>query len=146
MEAFREFISGIQDPEQRARTEEVLRWVAATFPDLKARIAWNQPVFTDHGTYIVGFSLAKGHLAVGQEAAAIRHFAAELAVGGHSFSRMLIRFPWGKPVDYKLLEKVIRYNIEDKKDCPTFCRGREAAEPAAQPEVAQDEKTAIHGR
>ncbi len=128
MEEFREFIGSIQDPDQRARTEEVLSWVAETFPGLEARIAWNQPMFTDHGTYIVGFSLAKGHLAVGQEAAAIRHFAEELAAGGHSFSKMLIRFPWEKPVDYKLLEKVIRYNIDDKKDCRTFWRSREEGE------------------
>lgn len=33
---------------------EVLDWVAEHYPELELRIAWNQPLFTHHGTYIIG--------------------------------------------------------------------------------------------
>ncbi|WP_317765313.1 iron chaperone [Pediococcus ethanolidurans] len=71
MNTFAEFISAIEDPKHRARVEEVLTWVSETFPQLKTRIAWNQPMFTDHGTFIVGFSISKKHMAFTPEEAGI---------------------------------------------------------------------------
>lgn len=46
----------------RAQLITLLNWVHTTFPQLKARVAWNQPMFTDHDTFIIGFSTAKDHL------------------------------------------------------------------------------------
>jgi hypothetical protein len=63
MEVFAEYLARIDNPQHRARTEEVLGWVTKKFPNLMPKIAWNQPMFTDHGTYIIGFSVAKHHLA-----------------------------------------------------------------------------------
>lgn len=34
--------------------EEVLGWVTKKFPNLKPKISWNQPILTDHGTFIIG--------------------------------------------------------------------------------------------
>lgn len=64
MEIFSEFLAKIDNPEHRERTEEVLSWVKNKFPNLEPVIKWNQPMFTDHGTYIIGFSVSKKHLAV----------------------------------------------------------------------------------
>lgn len=64
MEVFGEYLNGIGHPDHRERMEEMLGWVAGTFPDLEPVIKWNQPMFTDHGTYIIGFSVAKNHLSV----------------------------------------------------------------------------------
>ena len=41
---------------------------AEKFPQLKEENKWNQPMFNDHGTFIIGFSIAKGHIAVAPEA------------------------------------------------------------------------------
>ena len=122
MKEFEAFLAGIEDPQHRARTEEVLAFVAEKFPKLQPRIAWNQPMFTDHGTFIVGFSVAKKHLAVGPEIAGVKHFAAAIAAAGYSHTQMLVRFPWEKPVNYMLLEEMIAYNIKDKADCTSFWR------------------------
>lgn len=116
------FLDRIENPQHRARTEEVLLWVTDTFPNLEPRIAWNQPMFTDHGTFIVGFSVARHHLAVAPEEKALRRFSDDIRRSGYEHTKMLIRLPWEKPVDYALLEKIIRFNIEDKKDCTTFWR------------------------
>jgi uncharacterized protein YdhG (YjbR/CyaY superfamily) len=63
METFEEYIAQIVNPENQARMREVLDWVAQKFPNLAPRIAWNQPMFTDHGTFIIGFSASRHHLA-----------------------------------------------------------------------------------
>lgn len=122
MDVFDEFLAHISNAQNKARTEEVLLWVTATFPDLVPKIAWNQPMFTDHGTFIIAFSVAKQHLAVAPEKAGIRRFADDIALAGYDHGSDLMRIRWDKPVDYTLLEKMIRFNMEDKADCSTFWR------------------------
>jgi hypothetical protein len=92
------------------------------FPSLVPVIKWNQPIFTDHGTYIMGFSVAKVHLAVSPEQAGIHHFSEAIIEAGFEHSKMLIRVKWDQEMDYSLLEKMIDYNMADKADCKTFWR------------------------
>ncbi|WP_252501976.1 iron chaperone [Sporosarcina sp. Marseille-Q4943] len=122
MEAFAEFLAKIDNPEHRARTEEVLTWVKEKYPELSPVIKWNQPMFTDHGTYIIGFSVSKQHLAVSPEEAGVIHFSDQIVQAGYKHTKMLVQFPWNRPFDYELLEKMIDYNIADKAECTTFWR------------------------
>lgn len=122
MKVFANYLTDIENPEHRTRTEEVLNWVTNNYPDLVPKIAWNQPMFTDHGTFIIGFSTAKNHLAVTPEIEGINRFSNEITKSGYEHSKMLIRIPWDKSVDYSLLEKIIGFNILDKADCSTFWR------------------------
>lgn len=122
MKVFEDFIAKIDNPEHRARTEEVLAWVSEKYPNLVPVIKWNQPMFTDHDTYIIGFSISKQHLAVSPEEAGVIHFSDQIMKAGYKHTKMLVQFPWNKPFDYELLEKMIEYNIEDKTDCTTFWR------------------------
>jgi uncharacterized protein len=75
METFDEFLLKIDNVDHHKRTKEVLSWVMEKYPQLVPRLAWNQPMFTHHGTFIIAFSLAKQHLAVTPEQAGIAHFA-----------------------------------------------------------------------
>jgi uncharacterized protein YdhG (YjbR/CyaY superfamily) len=122
MEVFSEYLAHIDHPRNRARVEEVLEWVAKTFPNLKPKIAWNQPMFTDHDTFIIGFSIAKHHLAVAPERAGINRFADEIVRAGYDFTKELVRIRWDEPVDYSLLKKMIEFNMVDKAQCLTFWR------------------------
>ena len=122
MEVFAEYLARVENPQHRTRMEEVLSWVAMTFPNLVPRIAWNQPMFTAHGTFIIGFSVAKHHLAVAPERAAVSHFSAEILQFGYSHSQELLRIQWDRPVEFSLLAKMIEFNILDKADCATFWR------------------------
>lgn len=122
MNTFEEYLSSIEHPQHRARTEEVLGWITNRFPNLAQKIAWNQPMFTDHGTFIIGFSVSKKHLAVAPEKAAMEHFSEEIVQSGYEHTKELIRIPWDSPVDYALLEKLIGFNILDKAECSTFWR------------------------
>jgi len=122
MEVFAEFLTKIDNPVHRARTEEVFDWVTKKFPNLVPKIAWNQPMFTDHDTFIIGFSVSKQHLAVAPERAGISRFSDEIVQAGYDHTKELVRIKWNSPVDYSLLEKMIGFNILDKADCTTFWR------------------------
>lgn len=122
MDVWTAYLDRISEPQHRVITQDVLYWVKSSFPCLHAKIAWNQPMFTDHGTFIIGFSVAKHHLAVAPERAGIQHFSEEITKAGYQHSKELIRFPWNQRVDFVLLEKIIRFNIADKAHCSTFWR------------------------
>lgn len=122
MEDFLEFIEHINNGQQRARTQEVLEWVKSQFPNLEARIAWNQPMFTEHGTFIIGFSVSSKHLAVSPERAGMVRFTNEITKACYSQSKMLFRIRWEEPVNYILLDQIIRFNCIDKAECKTFWR------------------------
>ncbi|WP_067839260.1 iron chaperone [Amphibacillus sediminis] len=122
MDVFVEYLAGIDDPFHRERTEEVFTWIMTKYPHLQKEIKWKQPMFTDHGTYIIGFSVSKKHLAVAPESVAITHVENGILKAGYDYTKELIRIPWKSPVDYDLLEKMIDFNIKDKLDCTTFWR------------------------
>lgn len=122
MDVFADFLMGIDDPDHRIRVEEVLNWVAEKYPQLKKVVKWNQPMFTDHGTYIIGFSVSKKHLAAAPEAAGIIHCAEAIEEAGYDYTNQLVRIPWSSPVNYDLLAKMIEFNIQDKADYPKFWR------------------------
>ncbi|GFH97490.1 intracellular iron chaperone frataxin [Lachnospiraceae bacterium] len=121
-EVFEKYLSRIENETHRVRMREVLEWTKTRFPGLEPKIAWNQPVFTDHGTFIIGFSAAKQHFSVAPEPAAIRKFSREIQASGYSQGTNLFRIRWEEPVDYALLERIIEYNRQDKADCSAFWR------------------------
>ncbi|WP_346235074.1 iron chaperone [Lysinibacillus telephonicus] len=122
MEVFSKYLASIDNPDHRDRTEEILTWIANKFPNLNPEIKWNTPMFSDHGTFIIGFSTAKHHLSVSSEEAGIAHFVDDIAKAGYSSTKGLFRIPWNELVNYELLEKMIEFNIQDKADCTTFWR------------------------
>ena len=92
-----EFLATIHDADNRARMVEVLDWVAQHYPELELRIAWNQPMFTHHGTYIIGFSAASKHMAMAPERATMIRFEPVMRDRGTDFGKMLARRPGTSP-------------------------------------------------
>ncbi len=122
MKVFMDFLQNIENVFQRNRTEEILNWVNTKYPDLVPEIKYNQPMFIDHGTFIIGFSIAKNHLAISPEKKGIDHFSDRITKSGYDYTTHLMKLPWDKPIDYSLLEKVIEFNVSDKIDCTSFWR------------------------
>lgn len=122
METFDDFLTTIDDPERRAKLDDVFDWIRQTFPHLEERIAWNQPMFTDHGTFIIAFSVAKAHFAVAPEAVALEQFADRIKESGYTQTKQLFRIKWNQAVDYGLLNDIIAFNIKDKADHTSFWR------------------------
>src|SRR5690606_8982976 len=109
-----EFLAKIDDPIHRERMEEIFEWITNKYPNLEKVIKWNQPMFTDHGTFIIGFSVSKKHIAVAPESVTITHVEDDIVKAGYDYTKEIIRIPWNKTVDYHLLEKMIDFNIKDK--------------------------------
>lgn len=122
MNTFAEYLVKIDAPEQKERMEELFSWINETFPTLEPVIKWNQPMYTNHGTFIIGFSMAKKHMAVSPEHAGMVRFDDRIREAGYDRSKELIRIRWDQPVDYSLLKEMIEFNIKDKADCSTFWR------------------------
>ncbi|PID21543.1 iron chaperone [Sporosarcina sp. P3] len=122
MMVFSKYLASIDNPDHRDRIEEILNWVANEFPDLEPIIKWNTPMFSDHDTFIIGFSTAKHHISVSPEPAGIANFADDIAQLGYSATKGLFRIRWNEPIHYELLKKIIEFNIQDKADYTSFWR------------------------
>jgi len=85
------FSLSLPNDDKRARMVQVLNWVAQHYPELELRIAWNQPIFTHHGTYIIGFSAASKHMAVAPERATMIRFEQGMRERGTDFGTMFTR-------------------------------------------------------
>ena len=127
-----EYLATIPNDDNRARMVEVLDWVAKRYPELELRIAWNQPMFTHHGTYIIGFSAASKHMAVAPERATMIRFEPVMRERGTDFGKKVAHQPWDKPIDYELLDAFIQYQLAEKQDVTSFWRPKEHELAAAE--------------
>ena len=66
------------------------------------------PMFTHHGTYIIGLSAASKHMAMAPERATMIRFEQVMREHGTDFGTMLARQPWTKPFNYELLNAFIQ--------------------------------------
>ena len=140
-----EYLETIPNDDNRARMVDVLVWVGLTYPELELRIAWNQPVFTHHGTYIIGFSAASKHMTMAPERATMIRFEQVMRERGTDFGTMLARQPWTKSFDYELLDAFIQHQLAEKQDITSFWRPKEhelaaaeAVASGAQPPVVRE--------
>lgn len=122
MEIFDKWLMTIENPDHRSKMKELLDWIQKDFPRLGTVIKWNQPMFTDHGTFIIGFSTSKNHFSIGLEKPAVDEFKEEMEARGIDFSKMTVRVKWDESVDYELIKQLIAFQMEDKKECQTFWR------------------------
>ncbi|MFV0557653.1 MAG: iron chaperone [Enterococcus sp.] len=122
METFQDFLDTIADPTHRQQTSDSLNWVKEHFPELNPEVKWEQPMFTHHGTFIIGFSVSKKHLAVTPEVAGITHFKKAIEASGYDYTKGIIRIPWEQAIDYELLKKMIEFNLHEKAETTSFWR------------------------
>lgn len=115
-----EFLATIPKADNRARVVAVLDWVRQSYPELELRIAWNQPMFTHHGTYIIGFSAASTHMAMAPERATMIHFEQAMRERGTDFGTLFAREPWRKSFDYELLDAFVQYQLAHEQDTTSF--------------------------
>lgn len=141
-----EYLATIPNDYNRARMVDVLVWVGLTYPELELRIAWNQPMFTHHGTYIIGFSAASRHMAVAPERATMIRFEPVMRERGTDFGKMFARQPWNKPFDYELLDAFIQDQLTNKRDVTSFWRPKEHELAAAEAVASGEQPPTVRER
>ena len=139
-----EYLATIPNDDNRARMVDVLVWVGLTYPELELRIAWNQPMFTHHGTYVIGFSAASKHMAMAPERATMIRFEPVMRERGTDFGTMLARQPWNKPFDYELLDAFIQHQLEEKQEVTAFWRPKEHELAAAEAIASGAQPPIVH--
>lgn len=122
MITLQDYLETIQNEQEFIRMNEILMWIDSTYPELTFKYAWNQPMFTHHDTFIIGFSMAKQHLAIAPEVKGIQTFIEQIHASRYSSGSNIFRIKWSEPIDYELLDKIILFNIQDKQLCTTFWR------------------------
>lgn len=117
-----QYLNSIKNEKHRQCLKDVINWVTITFPDLDFKIAWNQPMFTHHDTFIIGFSASAKHFSIAPEAHTISVFEDKIKACGYTYGSNIFRIKWDEDIQYSLIEEIICFNIEEKKDCLTFWR------------------------
>ncbi|CAM4213843.1 iron chaperone [Erysipelothrix aquatica] len=117
-----EFLATLGDATQREKLASILTWIQSHFPHLEPVVKWNQPMFLDHGTFIIGFSVSKQHIAVAPEVAAMKQFELSIQEAGYKATSNLFRIKWHDAISWDLLEQIISFNIEDKRAVTSFWR------------------------
>lgn len=119
---FEEYINLIENKINQKKFIKLLEFIIQEFPNLETVIKWNQPMFIEHGTYIVGLNVTKNHINIAPERATMIHYADLIQKRDVSFTKMFIQMKWAKSIDFKLIKEIISFNIIDKKDTTSFWR------------------------
>ena len=119
---FNDYLNNIEQPDHRKKMEAIFNWVDTTFPELDKVIKWNQPMFTAHETFIIGFSVSKPHFSVSPETKCLEQFADAIENAGYSHTDNIFRIKWTEPIDQALIEDMIAFNLKDKAEMTRFWR------------------------
>lgn len=119
---FAQYLAAIANEDGRAILGEVLDWVVEQYPELDYRFAWKQPMFTHHGTFIIGFSAASKHFSVAGESAGLQAVKPMLDEGGYTYGAKLFRVRYDQPVPFAILRAVIELQLREKSEVTSFWR------------------------
>lgn len=122
MNTFASYLNKIENIEHQTRMADILAWIQQNYPDLVPVIKWNQPMFTDHETYIIGLSVSKNHFSIAPEVKTINLFEEDIQAAQYERTANTIKVKWTQPVSYDLFKKMIDFNIIDKKNTKQFWR------------------------
>ncbi|MDY0139765.1 MAG: DUF1801 domain-containing protein [Candidatus Izemoplasmatales bacterium] len=114
------FFETIDDSNNRRKAKVFIDWISETYPNLTFSMKWNQPMFLNEGTYIIGLSVSKKHLALGLEKELMNQLHDLIDSSNYESSKMLIKISWNKELDFVFLKKIVDYVIDYKKDIKSF--------------------------
>ena len=116
------YLNSVENEKSKELLKSVIKHILDTFPTLDFEIKWDQAMFLNNGTFIFAISHSKNHFSLAPEKKTMDLFRKEIEDAGYSQGKMLFRINWTDSINYKLIDKMISFNIEDKKDTKTFWR------------------------
>jgi uncharacterized protein YdhG (YjbR/CyaY superfamily) len=79
-------------------------------PDLEQTISYGIPTLKKNGKNVLHFAAQKTHLGIYPGSEAIAHFDERLQ--NYQTSKGTIKIPYIEALDYRLIEDLVRYNLE----------------------------------
>lgn len=122
MQNVEDYLETISNVDNRKKLKDLFENILSTFPTIEVKIAWNQPMFVNKNTYIIGFSVAKNHFAIAPEQVAIESFSDRIIASGYEHTKNIIKINWSTTINYDLIKDIIAFNISDKEGYTTFWR------------------------
>ena len=122
MEDIEQYLQTLGNEEHKICLRAVFDWIQKKFPTLEYKLLWKQPMFVEHGTFIIGFSASSKHFSVSPEARGMEEFAAQIKEAGYGQTKNLFRIAWDDSINFDLLEKIINFNRIDKAEYTDFWR------------------------
>ena len=114
------YLDQIESETVRSAMESIFAWMKKQYPMLTIRMAWNQPMFVEHDTYIIAFSAAKRHITVGLESVFMDAFKSKIEAAGYVPKRMTFSLDPTQVLPEALLIELIEAIRIQKKDIHTF--------------------------
>lgn len=98
-------------PEETAKMLIQIRGaIRRAAPEAEEVISYGMPAYKQHGI-VLYFAGHRNHIGIYPKTTAITAFQNELS--GYHTSKGTIQFPIGKPIPLKLIEKIVRFRIEE---------------------------------
>lgn len=104
------YISGFPADVQSI-SQELRRVIKKSAPGSQETISYGIPTFKLNGKNLVHFGAFKNHIGFFPTASAIPAFKKHLSP--YKISKGTIRFPLDKPVPYKLVEKIVKFRVNE---------------------------------
>lgn len=95
--------------DQRAALQQLREQILATAPDVVELIAYGVPMFYVGTTPVLGFSVAKSHLALGVGSETLDTMRADLE--GYDTAKDIVRFSPDRPLPAALVKKLVKARI-----------------------------------
>jgi uncharacterized protein YdhG (YjbR/CyaY superfamily) len=110
--------------EIRERLESIRRLVRRLAPDAQEKISYQMPTFDLDGN-LVHFAAFKCHIGLFPTPSGVSAFEKELA--GYEHAKGSIRFPLDEPLPLKLIEKIVRFRVKEKRAARVQAKTKRAA-------------------
>lgn len=85
-------------------------------------------MFTHHGTFIIGFSVATKHFTVAPEMRTFEHFLPQIKDLKLKHGKKTFQLQFGQDIPYDLLRALINYTLADKQNVTSFWDKRKVGE------------------
>ena len=119
MKDIQEYLEKMEEA-QRKKLSEIVDFIRFNYPELTVEIKWNQPMFIEHDTFIIGFSYSKKHISVAVEKPIKDDYEKRIEASGYHQTIKLFYIRWDQEIDYKLLADLINETRLIKKDYNKF--------------------------
>jgi uncharacterized protein YdhG (YjbR/CyaY superfamily) len=97
-------------PEVQEKLQGIRAVIRRAAPDAEEAIRYGIPTFRQNGN-LVHFAAFKDHLSFFPTPSGVGAFRKELS--SYSLSKGTIQFPLDKPVPYDLVERIVRFRVEE---------------------------------
>lgn len=106
-----DYIAGFE-PEVRAVLRKMRATIRKAAPEAEERISWGMPSYA-LGGILTSFAAFEKHVSLFPGPDGIEKFKKELAPYGTS--KGTVRFPYGTPVPYGLIARIVKFRIKENR-------------------------------